>query len=85
MRNRIHSAVAPPTARPPNTRDKLRGARSRANVHGGSPAAVLAVYHAPPRYQPPLVSFIALFGSLANCPSVRGSAAQHCLAFTMVR
>jgi hypothetical protein len=61
MRNRVRSAVAHPTACPPNTGDKLRGARSRTLAHGGSATEVPADYHAAPRDPPPLVSFIALF------------------------
>ena len=39
-------------------------------MHDNSPAAEWAAYHAPPRHQPPLVSFIALFGvpaALTDC------------------
>jgi len=48
-----------------NTRDKLRGAHPRTMVLGGSGTVAIAAYHAAPRLQPPLVSFIALLGGLA--------------------
>jgi hypothetical protein len=51
---------------PSNTGDKLRGARSRTLVHGGSPTAVPADYRAAPRHQSPLVSFIALLCGVSS-------------------
>ena len=48
-----------------NTRDKLRGARDRSMVLGGSDPVAADLHHAPPRLQPPLVSFIALLGGAA--------------------
>jgi len=47
---------------PPNTRDKLRGARPCATPHDDSATAERTDYHAPPQLQPRLGSFIALFG-----------------------
>ena len=38
-------------------------------VLGDKPTAEQAAYHATPRHQPPLVSFIALFGGIKPVPS----------------
>ena len=46
----------------PNTRDKLRGAHDPTMVLQHHDTVATAAYHAPLRLQPPLVSFIALFG-----------------------
>ena len=57
-------------SRPPNTRDKLRGAHDRTMVLGAGTTVAAAAYHAPLRLHPPLVSFIALFGGgVGSSPS----------------
>ena len=49
--------------RPPNTGDKLRGARTPRAVDDDRATEVPADYHASLRLPPRLVSFIALLGS----------------------
>ena len=53
---------------PPNTGDKLRGARTPRPVDGDSATAVPADYHASLQLLPRLVSFIALFACLSDPP-----------------
>ena len=59
------------STRQSNTRDKLRGAHDPMMVLGGNDTVATGLYHAPLRLHPPLVSFIALFGSLRICPVCR--------------
>ena len=76
VRNPVRQAGRPPSCRCvpsfrsphdlPNTRDKLRGARSSTLVLQKSDPVATRAYHASLRLQPPLVSFIALFGSVMN-------------------
>jgi hypothetical protein len=54
---------------PPNTGDKLRGARPSMAAHDDSGTAERADYHAAPRLQPPLVCFIPLFYSAERSPT----------------
>ena len=65
--------LSPP--RRSNTRDKLRGARSRTMVLQNSYTVPTSNYHAPPLLRPPLVSFIALLGGGAPCADL--STQQH--------
>ena len=48
----------------PNTRDKLRGARSSTLVLRDGKSVAANPYHTPLRLRPPLVSFIALFDGM---------------------
>ena len=59
------SAVSSRSRGLPNTRDKLRGARSSTLALGTSEIMATSPYHAPLRLHPPLVSFIALFDGAA--------------------
>src|SRR5512138_477421 len=65
--------------RPPNTGDKLRGARARRDAHGDSSTAEMtAAYHASLLLQRRLVSFIASFDRQASAGPMRGLA-RTCL------